>query len=275
MKDGFALPETLVALALGTAIAGSVYGVVAMHRSAYLAGLHQVEGLATVRLATGLISAELRGLDPAGGDLLAISTTGITYRAGRSLYVTCREPDPRELRVTVASTFFGLRPLDPELDSILIYVSADYSAGRPAGWVSADVRSIAWGRRCPGGAESLTLEVAGIPRGTLAAAGAGSPVRGVTVWEIRVYGDSRRQWWLGMRRLPKGGVRPPAIQPVLGPLAPDGVAFRYYDRQDQPVHDLQAVVSVGLTILPPTSEHAGFRPPPVTWRVALRGAGNS
>ncbi len=277
MRRGFSLPETLVALGLGGAIATSVFGVVAMHRTVYLNGLDQVEGLATVRLAAGLVSAELRGLDPAGGDLMEISPTSVTYRAARSLYFTCREPDPGRSTLTVAASFHGLRALDPDLDSVLVYVPMDSAVDRPGGWVSGDLRRIVWGHRCPGGAESLTLALGGIPERTMAAIDPGSPLRGVSVWEIRGYGDSRGQWWLGMRRLRKGRGRSSAIQPVLGPIAPAGLEFRYYDRESAPVGDLQAVVSIGVTILPEASGGPRFGEParPVTLRVALRGARGS
>jgi len=277
VRNGFSLSETIVALGLGAAIATSVFGVVAMHRRVYLDGVNQVEWHATVRLAAGLVSAELRGLDPAGGDLMEMSPTSLRYRAARSLYFTCREPDPGRSTLTVAASFHGLRALDPDLDSVLVYVPADFVNNRPEAWVSGDLRRIARGHRCPGRAESLTLELGGIPQGTMAAVETGSPLRGVSVWEIRGYGDSRGQWWLGMRRFRKGGGRPPAIQPVLGPIAPDGIEFRYYDREDALAGDSQAVVSIGFTILPETSGSPRFGEParPVTLRVALRGARGS
>ncbi len=111
----------------------------------------------------------------------------------------------------------------------------------------------------------------------MAAVETGSPLRGVSVWEIRGYRDSRGQWWLGMRRYRKGGGRSPAIQPVLGPITPDGIEFQYYDRESALVDDLQAVVSIGFTILPETSRSPRFRvlARPITLRVALRGARGS
>jgi hypothetical protein len=265
VKNGFSLPETLVALGLGAAIATAVFGVVAMHRTVYLDGVSQLEGVATVRLAAGLLSGELRGLDPAGGDLLDISSTSVRYRAARNLYYTCRPPDPARSRLTVSSSFHGLRGLNPDLDSVLLYAPADPAAVRPAGWIVADVRRVVWGQRCPGGAESLTLELGGIQSQDVVAVETGSPVRGFSVWEVRGYGDSRGRWWLGMRRLSKGGGRSGAIQPVLGPLAPGGFEVRVFDQDGTSIDDPQAVVSIGFTVLPEASGR------PVTLRVALRG----
>jgi prepilin-type N-terminal cleavage/methylation domain-containing protein len=276
VRNGFSLPEMLTALVLGTAVAAAVLAVVATHKTVYLAGVYQVEGVATIRLAAGLVSAELRGLDPVGGDLLEISPDAVIYQAGRSLYFTCREPGNARSALTVGSAFHGLRELDPDLDSVLVYLTADPAVNRPAGWVSGDLLSVSRGRHCPGGRESLTLEVGGIPAGTGAAVEKGSPVRGVSVWEMRGYPDRRGRWWLGMRRFPKGAGRPQAIQPVLGPLAPDGVEFRYYDRLGIPVSDPQHVDIIEVTITTEISRPRDGAPArPVTLRVGLRGARGS
>lgn len=277
MSHGFSLLETLVALVLGATVAIAVFGVVAMHRAVYLHGVHHVQTAATVRSAAALVAAELRGLDPAGGDLMEIAPTSITYRAGRSLYFTCREPDPARRTITVGSSFHGMRALEADLDSLLVYLPAEPASNRPAGWVPADLRRVVWGNRCPGAAPSLTLKMGGIEERVVAAVGMGSPVRGVSVWQMRGYRDSRGQWWLGMRRLRKGGGRLPPTQPVLGPVAPGGIEFRYYGRGGVRADGRQTVVSIGLTITPEASRRlrSGRAVLPVSLRVALRGARGS
>ena len=206
-----------------------------------------------------------------------VSHNSITYRAGRSLYFACREPDPLRHTVTVGSSFHGMRALDPAFDSLLIYLPADPASKRAAGWISADLRRTSSGLRCPGGTSSLTLELGGISKSAVAALETGSPVRGFSVWEMRGYEDSRGQWWLGMRRFRKGAGGHPPIQPVLGPVAPRGIEFTPYDRGGVEVADRQIVVSIGLTITPEASRQSRFRSGarPISLRVALRGARGS
>ena len=94
--------------------------------------------------------------------------------------------------------------------------------------------------------------------------------------EMLRYRDRNGLWWLGMRRLRKSGRRP-STQPVLGPLAPGGLEFRYLDKGGLPTANPRRVASIGITVtappvhldLDPYSE-ASMRGRRVDLRVALR-----
>ncbi len=78
------------------------------------------------------------------------------------------------------------------------------------------------------------------------------------------YRDRSGDWWLGARR-PGGG----SVQPLLGPLAPDGLRFTFYDAAGLETADPGRVASVGFTLAAGTPS----RPraiDSVALRVALR-----
>ena len=113
---GFTLAELLVTVVLfGTVATGAVSVLIAGQR-VYSRQIDLMNANATKRAATNILTSELRGLDPAapsGSDLLSVSTGSVTYRATRSMYITCAPPDLSRSTVLLHGDYLGSRHLDP------------------------------------------------------------------------------------------------------------------------------------------------------------------
>lgn len=281
MRDhGFTLVELLVTVVLfGTVATGAVSLLMAGQRI-YRHQTHLMDANATERAAAHILTSELRGLDPgaaSGGDLLSASTGSITYRALRNLYVTCAAPSASRSTVLLHGDYLGSRPLDPRVDSILLFADGDPTKSDDDRWLHADLRRVDEGYRCPDGGAGVLAHLAGLSRRELELVGVGAPVRGAALWEIKGYPDSRGDWWVGMRRYSKSSNRWPSIQPLLGPIAPWGLTFRYFDSNGAPTRapDQVAAIEIAVAVAP------GRAAPPhatvvadrwMTARVTLRNA---
>ncbi len=280
--SGFTLAELLVTIVLsGTVATGAVSVLIAGHR-VYRRQTVLTDAHATERAATNILTSELRGLDPgapSGGDLLRVATGSVTYRALRNLYVACAAPDASRSTVLLHGDYWGSRPLDPQVDSVLLFADGDPTKPQDDRWLHADLRRIEKGYRCPDGGAAVQIHVKGLSRRELELVGVGAPVRGAALWEIRGYPDSRGQWWVGMRRYSKSTNRWPPIQPLLGPIAPYGLAFQYFDSDGVPTRVPERVAAIEIDVR--VARGPDSPPPPhatltagrgVTARVALRNA---
>jgi prepilin-type N-terminal cleavage/methylation domain-containing protein len=225
-RQGFSLVELVVSLALFGGFAGALYATLTgMHRM-YRRLTVQTELQVTLRGAAEILAQELRGLDTAdsaGSDLLDPGDAWVIHRAMRSVYAACAPPLTGAL--VLDTSWAGLRPLDPEQDSVLVLAGATR-------WLHADVVSAISGNDCPGGGPSLRLTL----RPPLAGADsvvAGSPVRAFEVVEWRAYRDAAGDTWLGQRRHQKR-LGWSTFQPVTGPLRQPGLAFSYHGADGAP-----------------------------------------
>ncbi len=277
---GFTLAELLVTVVLfGTVATGAVSVLIAGQR-VYSRQIGLMNANATERAATNILTSELRGLDPAapsGSDLLSVSTGSVTYRATRSMYVTCAPPDLSRSTVLLHGDYLGSRHLDPQVDSVLVFADGDQTTSEDDRWLHADLRRVDEGYRCPDGGAGVQIHIKGLSRRDLELVGVGAPVRGAALWEIRGYPDSRGEWWVGMRRYSKSTNKWPPIQPLLGPIAPYGLAFQYFDSDGVPTRTPNRVAAIDIAVAvasargaPPHATVTGDRW--VTARVTLRNS---
>lgn len=277
---GFTLVEVVVALCLLAVISTSAIRVLLANQQMYRKQVELARVNATLRAAAAILPGELRELDPTdpnGGDLIRISPTSITYRALRNLYVVCRPPSGGQSVVTLFADYLGSRPLNPTVDSVLLFADGDPGIGDDDRWLHADLTWVAGGE-CPGGTPGITVGLGGVSATGLGMVSAGAPLRTGAVMEMLRYRGGDGLWWLGMRRLRKeGGGRRPAVQPLLGPLAPGGLEFSYYDAQGSATTDPTKVASIGILVTAaaprsqPDAHSAGsLRQRRIAVRVALR-----
>jgi hypothetical protein len=270
------LLELLVALTLTGVVAGSVYRLLLSVQRAYRRQTERVMLQANLRTAAVFLSGELLELDAVDtvdGDLPVAADSAITYKASRSLYVVCRPPldlGPAGSVAVWQASWLGLRGLDAERDSVVVYAEADSSTAGDDHWVHAGLAAVAAGNDCPDGARSLTLTLAPVhPPGGLAAVRAGAPLRGVELVRVSAYRDAQGDWWLGLRQFNKGSGWS-AIQPVLGPLEPSGLRFDYLDADGGAAPEPQGIARVAISVV-----GAGSRPlllrDTVSLAVTLRG----
>ena len=277
---GFTLAELLVTIVLFGTVATGALSVLMAGQRVYRRQTILMDAHATERAATNILASELRGLDPAapsGGDLLGVSAGSVTYRALRNLYVVCAAPDASRSTLLLHGDYLGSRPLDPQVDSVLLFADGDPAKSQDDRWLHADLRRIDKGYRCPDGGAGVQIHIEGLSQRELPLVWVGAPVRGAVLWEIRGYPDSRGEWWVGMRRYSKSTSRWPPIQPLLGPIAPYGLAFRYFDSDGVPtrVRDRVAAIEIDVSVArgresPPHATVTARRW--VTARLTLRNA---
>ena len=230
-RSGFTLPELLVALILLGLVSAGALGVLRQTRDAYRAESQGIDVRQNLRIAAAFLPAELRELDAADGDLVAMTDTAITIRAARQLAVACRTPGSSgpagALSLTLRDTpFFGLRDFNPSSDSLWVYSEADADGSDGGDWMLGSIASLA-PDSCPDGRPGRRVTTVLRPSVGQATPGrvipSGAPVLGFETVTYRLYRSTEdRRWYVGMKTATD-------LQPLFGPVTSDGLAFAYFD----------------------------------------------
>ncbi len=236
-RRGFTLVELLVALVLLGLITAGIYRVLVNNQRIYQAQTQRIDLQQNIRAGVTLLPAELRELDAADGDLVAMSATSITVRASRQLAIICSLPvvgvpvggvAPVTMAIRV-DPFYNLRDFNTATDSVFVYYEGNQGSTDDDGWVRGNIRAIA-NLNCEDGTAgrqlvtSLLFGVNQIPAtGNIQR---GSPVRGYETVTYSVYQAADNRWYLGYQSTTGAGVR----QPLIGPLLDaNGVTFDYFN----------------------------------------------
>ena len=246
-RRGFTVIELIVALVLTGVVATAALRAFLAVRTTYQAVTDRLEQNAVLRDAAAVLPYELRALGSGPGaasqDLTAVSPTSVTYRAAANLFFACDvSPAPARRLVLDGARWYGVRSLDPARDSVLVF-AVDTTARPVRGtWVAADLLDLS-GTLCPGGGAgvgiTLSRAIGGVDVGT--------PLRGFQLTEMRLYRDRTGERWIGARTAPKVGGWS-ATQPILGPLAVDGLQVVAYDRGGAITRDPRNAVRLGATV---------------------------
>lgn len=228
---GVSLVELLVALTLSAVLGTAAVNLLRHTQDFYRATTQQIDVRQNLRVAAAFLPAELRELDAADGDVVAMSPTAVTIQAPRQLAFLCRPAVTSapfdSMRLTLrAAPFWGLRGLDPATDSLRVFAENDAVSPEDDDWVAAAIARLAPGS-CPDGgagwdATVLPRVVAGqrLREGGITP---GAPVLGVETVTYRLYRSSAdRRWYVGMQTASD-------LQPVLGPVTDDGLELIYLD----------------------------------------------
>lgn len=235
LRRGATLVELLVALLL----AGVVVAAVARSRaSSHTAGsdaLARAEARRQLRAGAGAVLATLRGIAPAGGDLLALADSALELHITLGASVLCAhapaglDTPPSAVLLAPAGAREGTAAWAdaPDAGDRLLVMARD-ADGPNAGdsvppaparwrWYAATVADGGTPVRttCMGAADALALRVplaAPLP----AIVHVGAPVRLLRRGRWSVYRSGRR-WYLGWRDVDAGGAGLDVVQPVSGP----------------------------------------------------------
>jgi type II secretory pathway pseudopilin PulG len=245
--SGITLLELVVALLLSSvAVAGAYRLLLTVGRFLRLQSA-TMEVHQSLRAAAQVLEAELRELDPQGGDIVAMGADSISIRAMRALAVTCTSPAPGSGAIVTRDRLsFGYRAVDPERDRALVLTAGGSGSAGGDAWQDFGISSVSPGARCDDGAAGTRLAlVAGV--GPADAIAAGSPVRTYERVVYRLYADESGTSWLGIRGMTRGSWA--AISPVTGPLERGaGLALSYRDSSGAPTTDPGRVAAVAFSL---------------------------
>ena len=255
---GFTLIELIIAIVVSSVVLGAAYRMLTGNQRFYRAQSQIVEVQQNIRAVAQMLPSELRELAAGGGDIVAMSDTGITVRAMRGFGVTCAPTDPGSGYVTLrTSLLYVYRSIDPTRDNVFVFRDGDTELAGDDQWLQAAVGAVSTsGTNCSDGAAGTRLTLTGMVLGlALLGPGAapdvgvteGSPVR---IWELVRYGlweDAGGQWWLATSSQVSGSWA--STTPVAGPLrAADGVKFDYYDAAGAVTATPANVAQIGITV---------------------------
>ncbi|HTH63113.1 MAG TPA: prepilin-type N-terminal cleavage/methylation domain-containing protein [Gemmatimonadales bacterium] len=261
-RRGVTLTELLVALVLFGVLSLAVVGVMRSTLTGYRATVQGIDRRQNLRIAAAFLPAELRELDAADGDLVAMQPTAITLRAARQLGALCRDqpagPAGSASLVLSDALRYGLRNFDPAGDSLWILAGADDDR-----WVRGGVTALG-AAPCTDGRPGLRLGVA-LPATDGFAFG--TPVLGFETVTYKLYRSSEDgRWYVGEQ---EGA----SLQPLLGPVTPNGLSFAYLDSTGTPTTDPTRVrlieVRVRAVTVEPIRDASGHLVKPVDSLVTL------
>jgi prepilin-type N-terminal cleavage/methylation domain-containing protein len=262
-RAGFTLAEVMIALALTTVVAGTIYRLLVATQRTTRAQAQRVELQSNLRAGSLIVLSELRELSAVPGgsgaqnDILASGPSSLVYRAMRGIGFICGTPSATSIRIARGS-FTG--PRDPQAggDEALVFIEERAAAGAEDIWVGLKIVGVASGASCPGAlGPGISLTVPASP--VVSGLEVGTPVRITEVMELRLY-ESEGLSWLGARSVSSGE----AIQPLVGPLTSEsGFRLEYLDTAGRPTTDRTSIKSIRVALRGTTQGGGTGNGPPV------------
>ena len=269
---GFTLVEIMLTLAVTLIVTGAMYNLLLNTQRLTRIQSARVALQSSVRAGALIVANELGELHSISGgstsqnDVLALGGHAVTYRAMRGIGFICQSAGAGIIRLA-RSSFSGHRDPQAGRDEALVFVPGDSATSSEDTWVTVGIAAVATTFACPGvGGPGITLTLSASPSPLLLEEG--TPVRLVEPMELRLY-QSGETWWLGGRSVNTGE----AMQPMVGPLAPQGFELEYMDHLGGPTMDPSGIKSIRVTIRAVEAAADATRPPleeELTTQIALR-----
>ena len=262
-RRGFTLVELLVALVLLGIVSAGIYRVLVNNQRIYQAQTQRVDMQQNIRAATTILPAELRELDAADGDLIAMGATSVTLRAPRQLGIVCGVPliggpaaGVAAVTMLIRTPVYGTRDFNLNSDQVLVYYEGNQGVINDDGWVRGPIVQDLGNANCPGDNLPARRLVASLIFGVnqFAVTGMipnGAPVRGFEVVTYSVYQAGDGRWYLGYQGSQPGESR----QPLIGPLRDaNGVRFEYFTTTGAVAAAPNQVAQVRITLWAQTAQ---------------------
>lgn len=254
-RRGFTLIELIVAMILAAIVGVAIYQALTNSQRVYQMQAERAAMNSNTRTAVALLPMELREMsatDPVDSDVIEADSAYVEYKAMRGLFFLCLPPTGNVLTLW-GSPRYGLdTTLTGGQDSVVIFSEGNPGSRADNAWIHAGVGSLAVSASaCPGPTAGTVVTVNSVtPGGGLSGVRAGAPVRSFEVVKVGTY-TSGGSLWLGAQV--HDGSNYGSIQPVLGPLAADGLQLVYYDKYGVATTDETQIARVDLRIIGQTS----------------------
>ena len=246
-RRGFTLIELLIAMVLLLVVGTAVYQLLIRTQRISREQAQRADVQSNARAGSLILPAELREVgkdDNTNPDILGAATDSIAFRAIRSSGIIC-SVSTDQIIVDTTRGYAGLRRPVAGRDQLMLHAEKDVTKMSDDVWVRRPITSVNDGT-CPstyGSRLGLTLGT------TLNTATdgiyAGSPMRTYERVVYKMYQVGGKNY-LGTYSLAITG---DVIQPVLGPLAANGLQLVYYDSLgNTPVAALADIRSIKITI---------------------------
>lgn len=229
-RSGFTITELMIALV--------VFGIVGLAVSRFVINSQRISRtqleMASMQsnLRTGalVVPSELRELaaDGTASDIIAMSSTSMTFRAMRGLGFTC-SVTATQIKVldTGAVPFYGARDPLAGRDRIALFVENNPNFPTDDDWIMVTPTGVDLSNDCGGRAAIMFTvpNITGLLTTGIDDVVVGGPLRTFEVVELGPVTVSG-QTWLGSRSVSAGDA---SLTPVLGPLESAGFGLEYRD----------------------------------------------
>ncbi|OLC06872.1 MAG: hypothetical protein AUH41_11700 [Gemmatimonadetes bacterium 13_1_40CM_66_11] len=259
-RRGFTMVELLVALVLLGLVSAALYRVLVNNQRLYMAQTQRIDLSQNIRAAGNIMPAEFRELDASDGDITAMTATSISIHAMRWTGFVCIAPvldgtvTGRVMTIRGGqpgqAMFFGSRGVLVGTDSLYVYLDGNQTTRADDYYVPSKLTAAA-GALCPAAGvvppqagTALTFDGNFFAGNNVAGAiPVGAPVWGferITYGLFQQPGDT--SYYIGYQ--PAGG----SMQPLIGPVLTNGLAFQYYDVNGNPTAVRTQVARIDITV---------------------------
>ena len=227
---GFTITELLIALVVFALAAGSIGRVMINSQRLSRAQVEIISMQSNLRTGALVVPSELRELatDGTNSDILAMTSSNITFRAMRGLGFTCSVTST-SIKILNTSTvpFYGSRSIISGRDRINLFVENDPNVPTDDNWLVLTPTAVDLSNNCSS-QNAIMLTVADFSAqltNGISDIVIGGPVRSFEIMELGPV-TSGGHTWLGARSVSGGQT---TLQPVLGPLETNGFGLEYFD----------------------------------------------
>jgi prepilin-type N-terminal cleavage/methylation domain-containing protein len=216
-RRGFTVVELLVVIVVAALVLGALVRTLSLNQQTSTIQNERIRSTQAMRGALEVLSAELREISPAGGDLVTMDDDALAIRAMRSLAIIC-EDRPRG-----STAWRAIMPGTPVAsgDSVFVFADNDGETGTDDAWIATRLTSVAAGATCAGMPAWNLGFAAGGPF-TADSVSSGAQVRSFDRLEYGLMAYAGRHY-LGRRSPGEDWT------PIVGPLSSRGLRFAYLD----------------------------------------------
>lgn len=258
VRRGLTLAELMVAMVLLAIVSTGLYKALVTHQRAFQSQVQRSDLAQNIRAAAAILPQELRELDAADGDIIAMSSTSLTIRAYRQFGIICSAPvlggALTARTYTVRSPLMSSTRALTTTDSVLIYYEGNPGVRSDDAWVLSSVTSTATAAiTCPDGKAGIqitgNLTINAPQTNTAGYIPVGAPIRGFETVTYKLYNETDGNWYLGLQ--PGSGTTVPLIGPLTGNA---GLTFVYLNSASAVTATRTGVAQIQIVLLAKTAQ---------------------